>query len=518
MQGFFALLKNNKSFFLPDYSKKSGNFALTTPIQMNIGRQKIRYGLLFILCWFSMINATASKKIYVLADIHVMGPSLVDTPENTAWQEDLEGMKIMQELSVPIFDKLVETIKAAKPDALFIVGDLTKASEVESHHYVVNKLTEIRAVGIPIYVIPGNRDRGYLEDARKYENNTYTDAEMIDNDTFAELYKDYGYGEGSERYEETLTYIAEPFAGLTLIGLDDGIWASPKDDVIDWVCKKAKAAQERGNQVLMMTHHMIMPHYYNQNEIFELSTQDNYQEIRQKLMDAGIKVVLTGHTHVSDIARYTDEEGREIYDVATGSPISYPCDYRILTIDEPFTRLDIETASITELEGHDNFTAEAKFRLEESGTLWAEKWLAKRFGEGMVSVMLAPEVSYCFLIYAEGNEPQNPETPYELNLFKVAQEDIAPRLGEDFVNVLDVMAKTFKSMIGDYQTEEDSTNIVDDRTLSIEMPKLPTGIISFTQEPSIEQDQWYTLQGLRLARRPSKAGIYLKNGKKTVLK
>ena len=485
---------------------------------MDINNSRVRTILLFFCCWLSMTNGTASKKIYVLADIHVMGPSLVDTPENTAWQEDLEEMKIMQELSVPAFNILVEKIKAAKPDALLIAGDLTKASEKESHDYVLNKLTEIRSEGIPVYVIPGNRDRGYLEDARKYINNTYTDAEMIDNDIFAELYKDCGYGRGSERYEETLTYVAEPFEGLTLIGLDDGIWVTPKDDVIDWVCKKAVAAQEKGNQVLMMTHHMIMPHYYNQDEIFELSTPENYQEIRKKLMDAGIKVVLTGHTHVSDIARYTDSEGREIYDVATGSPISYPCDYRILTLNEPFTRLDIETETIREMEDYENFPSEAKFRLEESVTIWAEKWLAKRFGSGMVSVMLAPEISSCFQIYAEGNEPQNPETSYELNLFKVGQEDIAPRLGEDFVTILDTMAKTFKSMLGDYQTDEDSTNVVDDRTLSIEMPKLATGIITTIHEPSTETDQWYTLQGIRLAGRPSRPGIYLHHGTKVIIK
>lgn len=481
---------------------------------MTIRHTLICRGFLLIVCWLSMMNGVASKKIFVLADIHVMGPSLVDSPDNMAWQEDLENMKTMQELSVPIFDTLVETVKAAHPDALLIVGDLTKGSEVESHEYVLNKLTEMRSAGIPVYVIPGNRDRGWLEDARKYINNTYVDADMIDNDTFAELYQDYGYGASSERYQESLTYITEPFEGLTLLCLDDGIWCTPKDDAIDWICQQAKTAQEKGNQVLMMTHHMIMPHYYNQDEIFELSTPENYQEIRKKLMDAGIKVVLTGHTHVSDIARYTDEEGREIYDVATGSPISYPCDYRILTLNEPFTRLDIETASITELEGYDDFVPYAKFRLEESVTLWAEKWLANRFGEGMVSVMLAPEVSSCFQIYAEGNEPQNPETPYELNLFKVAQEDFAPRLGEDFVNVLNVMAKTFKSMIGDYQTEEDSTNIVDDRTLSIDMPMLPTAITTIQPALPEEDNAWYTLQGIRLARKPTKPGIYLYKGKK----
>ena len=484
---------------------------------MKLGYSILRFGLLLITCWYGTMTWATSKKIYVLADIHVMAPSLIDSPDNKAWQEDLEEMKTMQDLSVPIFNTLVETIKTAKPDILLIVGDLTKASEVESHNYVVNKLTEIQALGISVYVIPGNRDRGYMEDARKYINDSYVDAEMIDNYTFAKLYKNFGYGSSSERYKESLTYMVEPFNGLTLIGLDDGIWATPKDDVIDWVCKKSKEANEKGNQVILMTHHMIMPHYYGQDEISELSIIDNYEKIRQKLIEAGIKVVLTGHSHVSDIARFTDSQGREIYDIATGSPISYPCDYRILTLNDPFTRLDIKTATIDKLEGYDDFPTEAKYRLSESVTLWAEKWLYNRFEYKTISTMLAPEVSSCFQIYAEGNEPENPETPYELNLFKVAQEDIAPRLGNEYVVVLNTMSKTFKSMLGDYQTEDDPTNIVDDRVLSIEMPDLTSGIITTKQQYSLDNDQWYTLQGIRLTGKPTKAGVYIHNGKKTIV-
>lgn len=484
---------------------------------MSFDSRSFRYVLLLLTCWYGMMTLAANKRIYVLADIHVMAPSLLDTPENKAWQEELEEKKTMQDLSVPIFDTLVETIKEDKPDILLIVGDLTKAGELESHQYVINKLTEIKSSGISVYVIPGNRDRGYMEDARRYINDSYVDAEMINNDTFAMIYEDFGYGSTSERYKQSLTYSAQPFKGLTLIGLDDGIWATPNNDVIDWICKKAQEANVRGDQVLMMTHHAIMPHYIGQDEIFELSIIGNYQQVRQKLMDAGINVVLTGHSHVSDIARYIDSEGHEIYDVATGSPISYPCDYRILTLNDPFTRLDIKTSTVDRLENYDDFPSEAQHRLRESVTLWAEKWLYNRFEYRTISTMLAPEVASCFLIYAEGNEPENPETPYELNLFKVAQEDIAPRLGDEFVNALNTMAKTFKSMLGDYQTEEDINNIVDDRTLNIEMPSLASGIITTNLQHSPDDDQWYTIQGIRLSQKPSKAGVYIHNGKKAII-
>ena len=39
--------------------------------------------------------AYAAKKIFVLSDIHVMAASLLDSPDNTAWQEDLANNKKM---------------------------------------------------------------------------------------------------------------------------------------------------------------------------------------------------------------------------------------------------------------------------------------------------------------------------------------------------------------------------------------------------------------------------------------
>lgn len=45
-----------------------------------------------------------------------------------------------------------------------------------------------------------------------------------------------------------------------------------------------------------------------------------------------------------------------------------------------------------------------------------------------------------------------------------------------------------------------------------------TGIEDVNEEPVVVDDEWYTLQGLRLNRRPTHHGVYIHNGKKVTIK
>ena len=78
-------------------------------------------------------SVAADKTIYVFSDLHVMAPSLLDSPTNKQWKNDLAKSKIMLDVSVSMFDLLVEKTLSEKPDLVLITGDLTKDGEVESH-------------------------------------------------------------------------------------------------------------------------------------------------------------------------------------------------------------------------------------------------------------------------------------------------------------------------------------------------------------------------------------------------
>ena len=45
-----------------------------------------------------------------------------------------------------------------------------------------------------------------------------------------------------------------------------------------------------------------------------------------------------------------------------------------------------------------------------------------------------------------------------------------------------------------------------------------TGIISIDNLPAIDNGVWHTLNGVRLNGKPTKAGVYIVNGKKVVIK
>jgi hypothetical protein len=366
-----------------------------------------------------------------------------------------------------------------------------------------------------------------MQRALIFKNDTCVTAETIDNDGFEKLYVNYGYGPDTERYGTTLNYLVEPFPGLTLICIDSGIWCTFREGSIDWVCEKAKEAQDKGNQVLVMMHHMIMPHYYYQNNIFELSVPTDYSDIRDKFMQAGIKVVLSGHSHTSDITRYVDASGRELYDVGTGSPISYPCDYRVLTFNDTFSRLSIVTKSLTTLDGYPDFPSYAKERLKESVKNWTQKWMVEKTGfefeddeefgnNNLVISVLSQALSNSFTIHAEGNEPDNPESKEAVLIFEDFL-DYMKRHNLDNAEIIENISLSMKSILGDYPSENDKYNIVNDRTLTIQMPNLTDGIKEIVNNET-KKSAWYTLEGVQLSEKPQHPGVYIYQGRKHVIK
>ena len=478
----------------------------------------LRIAILLLLCL--AVQVKADKTIYLLADPHVMGPSLLDSSDNIAWQKDLAEQRKMQDLSAAVFDLLIERVITDHPEALLICGDLTKDGEKVSHKYVIEKLTKVKNAGIPVYIIPGNHDHGEMEEARKYANNTYTPAEGgLTEAQFRTTYKDFGYGGDCEIYEGSLCYAVELFPGLTLIGIDTGTNTHVRSKAIKWVCEKALEAKGKGNQVIAMAHHSLLPHFYDQESFMAYSMIDNHEIVRDSLLHAGVKVVFTGHYHISDNTRYIDSEGNEIYDICTGSPISYPCDFRKLVFDDEFKQLKILTESVTSLHGFDDFPSYAKSRLMDAFNRWAYNWFEEHNVSSMVSEALAPTIADAFIIHAEGDEPGNSGTEEILLLY----EDIlamAPVIEGESEGRITKVCLTIKSMLGDYPSEDEVDNVVNDRELTISMTGEPLGIpepVEGSQElRQAQSPYWYTLQGQRLNGKPVAPGVYIRNGKKII--
>ena len=436
--------------------------------------------LLLTTLWQSA--AVAQTKIAVITDTHVMAPDLL-VNDGTAWQNKLSSDRKLLDYSQRIFDYLVDKFKsgADKPDLLLLTGDLTKDGELLSHQYVATRLNELIEAGVKVYVIPGNHDIDN-SNAESYDGATTKKVSSITSEGFATLYANYGYS-GTTCDPNSLSYATEPVEGLVLIGIDSHTGALPSG-TLSWVCQQAQKAYNEGKQVIAMMHHPLFPHILGADMYVSSATVSNYETVRNSLADAGVRVVLSGHFHTSDIAKDWNEElTKEIYDVNTGSTISYPCDYRVMTLSANMQTLEITTGSVTSLPDVDNFSNIAKTRLLESMT----KIAANKVGNNLSSI-----VADVFIVHAEGDENKSDKSSQYLNSFKT-MKTLDPFFGNPIKSKLESLDMTWdsfeailRSVLEDksnYGTERE--NKTDDRALKISMPDL-------TESLTIAADGWST--------------------------
>lgn len=410
------------------------------------------------------------KKLVILSDIHVMAPELL-VSEGEAWTNYLNGQRKMVDYSSKLFDEMVSKIKNdLRPNLVLITGDLTKDGEQLSHDYVRAKLDELRSGGIPVLVIPGNHDLGANAGAVSFDGEGTTAVETATNDWFATQYVNYGYGPTSEREATTLTYACEPIEGLVVIGIDSGSDGTLSSTTLSWVCDKARKACSQGKRVIAMMHHPLIPHVTNAETLVSSYVIDDHDHVRQSLIEAGVKVIFTGHFHTSDIAKdFDDSLTKTIYDVNTGSLISYPCDYRELAVSGDLSELRINTGHITRLASDNTFSGDyAKNRLHSSvkqiAKEKAENEIAERMGSLAIKLIenkideLSGKVADAFIIHAEGNESE------------VDTSDIMESL-ELVFQFIDGTREMCESMLQDKSPYgiEGRENVTNDLTLSISL-------------------------------------------------
>jgi hypothetical protein len=94
----------------------------------------------------------------------------------------------------------------------------------------------------------------------------------------------------------------------------------------------------------------------------------NAEVVRDSLMKHGVHLVLTGHMHVNSISTYRDTtniSNDSIVEVSTGSPITYPCPYRWLTLSNDNSTVDIETMYLTSLPSYEELISYSREWMRE---------------------------------------------------------------------------------------------------------------------------------------------------------
>ena len=277
-------------------------------------------------------------KIAVVSDIHYMHPTLLckDILNHPDFQAVVSADRKLFELSDPIFRKVISELVAEKPDILLITGDLAREGEEVNHQTVKSLLRWLEKKGTKIFIVPGNNDINN-PDAKTFSTIPASTVPNITPEEFVSIYGDFGYNDALYKDANSLSYINQPFKKLKLwiLGIDAIKAFNP--GTMAWIQEKMAEASKKKITVLAMMHYGIIEHYTGQKNIEPLikSSKDN----AIALMEAGIRLIFTGHYHANDIVEFTND-GKTLYDIQTGSLVTPPYSYRIMTLDDNFIKID----------------------------------------------------------------------------------------------------------------------------------------------------------------------------------
>jgi len=310
-------------------------------------------------------------KIAVVSDIHYMAPSIMpdDVEKNPYFQDYLSRDRKLLELSDPILRKVILDLIIEKPDILLIPGDLAKDGELVDHEIVKKFLQLLEKVHIKVYVVPGNNDINN-PDAVSYKYDPPLPIASVTPEEFTDLYGSFGYDEAIYRDENSLSYICQPYSGLWILGIDANSYTSTgvkgviSTATMTWIQEKMAEANEKNITVLAMMHFGIIEHYTGQKNLEPLIKSSQANAIA--LMNAGIRLIFTGHYHANDIVDFIFD-GKTLTDIETGSLVTPLSPYRIMTLEDNLIKIDIRRVSLvhSRLMGRMNFLTYSDIKINE---------------------------------------------------------------------------------------------------------------------------------------------------------
>ncbi|PZD75135.1 3',5'-cyclic adenosine monophosphate phosphodiesterase CpdA [Acaryochloris thomasi RCC1774] len=256
----------------------------------------------------------------VISDLHIGLPQTI---------EDSPHRFHLVELSVSALESALTHLSQLDLDFLLIPGDLTQDGEPDNHTWLSQRLAQLP---FPSYVIPGNHD---------VISPIPTDT-CIGLQEFPGYYPKFGY-----QNPEQLYYTCALLPGVRLIALNSnqfdlaGYQLGILDDQqLAWL--QTVLEETVDELVLVMVHHNVLEHLpdQTQNPVGKRYMLDNAPKLINLLQAHNVQLVFTGHLHVQNIAHQNG-----LYDVTTGSLVSYPHPYRVIQVQQQAEQTQVEIES-----------------------------------------------------------------------------------------------------------------------------------------------------------------------------
>lgn len=279
--------------------------------------------------------------IAVASDLHYNQPD-----EELIWLTDdpiygyANRRAAMDNESSFILDEFLNQCRESEPDFVLIAGDLVDNGRtiIEDHEAVAEKLDAFEEdTGIPVYITNGNHDFGVAEGDTNI-------------DDFKRIYNNFGFSEAIETLEGTCSYTVDLGEKYRLIAADSCDHTVSTEDGftsarVKWVCEQAEKAYADGRYPILMMHHNVLSHMPVQRVLSHDFIVRNHNATAEKLANAGIKTVITGHEHGNDVMTFTSLKGNKLTDFSITSLSMYPCEFKYFEFTDE--EIKYTTAGIT---------------------------------------------------------------------------------------------------------------------------------------------------------------------------
>ena len=276
--------------------------------------------------------------------------------------------------SVPIIDKALELFLAEPNcDILLLSGDITCNGHADEHRALISRLRAVQAAGKRVLVITATHDYGLTHPATRNESGLppleHPEGRVFRHE-LAELYAEFGPNDAIADYaaDPGMSYVVQLAPGYRMLCLnDDGngrSFCGYDEAMMEWILAQIAQAKADGEVLIGSTHHPTLPPSPIYPVISQRDMLGNWKETTQRLANAGLRVMFTGHTHMMNIHPIITAEGNPYTEVNTAALVGYPGGFREVSLDG--RRMTVKTRFIDDL-GFD------------TGRLSASDYLAKHF-------------------------------------------------------------------------------------------------------------------------------------------
>lgn len=265
---------------------------------------------------------------------------------------------------------LEEHAKTNSMEYVIVSGDLTANGEYVAHEKFAERMEQFEEeTGLKVLVTCGNHDINRTDTATTYENGYEEPARAITPEEFLDVYENLGYDLAYHKYVPStgkanmLSYsvrddgfriimmdVTKYSADLTDDGVDVGETSGAfSEEFLAWVLDEIEDAKKKGETVLGVIHHNLVPHFANEYKILKGFNVDDWNVIAEQLTDAGMNFALTGHIHVNDISQLVSDNGETLTEVSMSSLTAFPNyfrEYEMTTDGSGKTVLDVESFDV----------------------------------------------------------------------------------------------------------------------------------------------------------------------------